>query len=167
MNMRKKQFSSFIVHPSSFSQGFTLIEIMLVIVIILIATGVSVPMFRGTFKSTQMTDASRSVIRITRFARSLAILRQADCTLEFTDTQMILTCSAPGEPQTSRRFPEDITIQEFETESEEPDEGDPKKIVFYASGMNDGYTLTIGDDKDRKKTLTCHPISGKVMIEEK
>ena len=44
-----KNNSPIINHQSSIKNAFTLIEILLVVVIILIATGVSVPLFRGTF----------------------------------------------------------------------------------------------------------------------
>lgn len=148
------------------SFGFTLIEIMLVVVIILIATAVSVPIFRGSFQSTQMTDAVRSTARMARFARSLSILRQADCTLQFEKGQMVLTCDDPEEPQTVRRFPEDIQISNFEILSEADDLPSDRTVRYYANGMNDGFELTLEDDKNRRRTIECHPITGKVTVDE-
>jgi len=139
---------------------------MLVVVIILIATAVSVPIFRGTFQSTQMTDAVRSTARMARFARSIAILKQVDCTLKFEDDKMVLTCADPNEPETSRRFPEDIQISRFETISETDDFSEGRVVRYYANGMNDGFELTLEDDKNRKKIIECHPITGKVTVEE-
>ena len=163
--MRKKQFSSFIVHPSSFSQGFTLIEIMLVVVIILIATAVATPVFRGTFKSTQMTDAVRSTVRMARFARSLSILKQSDCTLKFEENRMILTCADSNEPKTERRFSADIQISNFEISTEKNTAADARVVHYYSNGMNDGFELTLSDDKGRRRIIECHPISGKVTVE--
>ena len=148
------------------SRGFTLIEIMLVVVIILIASAVAAPIFRGTFQSTQMTDAVRSTVRMARFARSLSILKQSDCTLTFKEDQMILTCADENEPDTSRRFPADIQISQFENKSDETISADARVVHYYSNGMNDGFELTLSNDKDRRRTIECHPISGKVTVDE-
>ena len=134
---------------------------MLVVVIILIATAIATPVFRGTFKSTQMTDAVRSTVRMARFARSLAILKQSDCTLKFETDRMVLSCADENEPDTSRRFPADIKISDFESPS-----ADERVIHYYSNGMNDGFELTLSDDKDRRRIIECHPISGKVTVDE-
>jgi len=166
--MEKKKSNTPIFQHSTIplSRGFTLIEIMLVVVIILIATAVSVPIFRGTFQSTQMTDAVRSTVRMARFARSIAILKQTDCTLTFEDDQMVLTSTDPNEPKTARRFPADIQISEFETISEAENFSETRAVHYYSNGMNDGFELTLEDSKNRRRTITCHPITGKVTVEE-
>lgn len=149
------------------SQGFTLVEILLVVVIILIAAGVSVPLFRGTFQSTQMRDAVRSTVRLTRYARSLSILRQQPCTLEFTNGLVRLSCgggtNGPAGEQITRRFPEDIQIADFESIRT----GKPhKRATFYASGVNDGFEVTLRDRRERRTTIECDPYSGKVTVDE-
>ena len=138
---------------------------MLVVVIILIATAVSVPVFRGTFQSTQMTDAVRSAVRMARFSRSLAILRQSDCTLRFTDDRMELVCADPDEPGTMRRLPGDIKIDDFENLSQENTSDTERTVRYYSNGMNDGFILTLGDDKGRRRVIECHPFTGKVSVE--
>ncbi len=160
--MKKYLPSKFDIPCSKFcgSHGFTLIEIMLVVVIILIATAIATPVFRGTFKSTQMIDATRSTVRMARFARSLSILKQSDCTLKFEDNKMVLSCADENEPDTVRRFPADIKISDFESVSDE------RVVHYYSNGMNDGFELTLSDDKDRRRTIECHPISGKVVVKE-
>jgi prepilin-type N-terminal cleavage/methylation domain-containing protein len=163
----KKRHSSFIFHTSSFSHGFTLIEILLVVVIILIATGVSVPLFRGTFQSTQMNDAVRSTIRMARYARSLSILKQDECTLRFKDGLLTLSCGGTNaaEPETSRRLPGDIKISEFENLAEARKLPDEERFVrYYPTGMNDGFSVTFRDEKDRRVTVSCNPISGKTTV---
>lgn len=166
--MEKKNSNTPLFHDANtpFSRGFTLIEIMLVVVIILIATAIATPVFRGTFQSTQMTDAVRSTVRMARFARSMAILKQSDCTLTFEESQMVLTCADPTEPKTVRRFPGDIKISQFENQSEQTSSDDARTVHYYSNGMNDGFELTLSDDKDRRQTIECHPITGKVTVDE-
>jgi general secretion pathway protein H len=166
--MKKCSPSKFEIPCSTFygSRGFTLIEIMLVVVIILIATAIAMPIFNGTFQSTQMNDAVRSTARMARFARSMAFLKKRDCTLQFEETQMVLTSKDPTEPQTVRRFPRDINISEFENTSDETVSDENRVVHYYSNGMNDGFEHTLSDDNDRKKVISCHPISGKVTVEE-
>ncbi len=149
------------------SPGFTLVEILLVVVIILIATAIAVPTFRGTFQSTQMRDAVRSTVRISRYARSQSILRQQPCVLDFTNGLVRLSCgggtNGPAGEQITRRFPEDIQIADFESVRSE---NDKKRVIFHASGMNDGFEVTLRDRNDRRTVIACDPYSGKIKVEE-
>ena len=152
---------------SAIANGFTLIEVMLVVVIILIAAGVAVPKFKGTFKSTQMTDATRSTIRIARYARSLAILKQEICTLRFEDTRLLLLSGTNSvTPEVSRKLPEDLKISLFENLAENNDPDGTRSVQFYPSGMNDGFKVTLSTDEDHHATVVCNPISGKVTVVE-
>jgi len=144
------------------SLGFTLIEIMLVVVLILIITGVGVPKLSGSFSSTRMKDAVRSTIRVARYARSMAILEQADCTLTFATNRISLTSS--NATLAVRRLADEIKITRFENLADSNIEGN--KVLFYSSGMNDGFELTLEDDKNRRQTIECHPITGKVTVDE-
>lgn len=166
----EKENSSTPILPYSHTptRGFTLVEVLLVVVIILIAAGVSVPLFRGTFQSTRMKDAVRSTIRMSRYARSLSILRQEQCMLRFDGGQLSLFCgetNAAG-PEISRRLPEDITVSDFENLSEAGSPSEKEYAVrFDPAGMNDGFSVTFRDDKDRRTTVTCNPVSGKTAVE--
>ena len=144
------------------SSAFTLIEIMLVVVIMLIVAGVAVPKLSGSFSSTRMKDAVRSTIRVARYARSMTIIHQADCTLTFSTNRISLTTA--DATLADRRFPAEIKITDFENLAESNDS--EKKVLFYSSGMNDGFELTFSDDKNRRFTITCNPITGKVEVEE-
>jgi general secretion pathway protein H len=168
MEKRKSNIPAFQYSNIPFSRGFTLIEVMLVVVIILIAAGVVVPKFKGTFKSTQMTDATRSTVRIARYARSLAILQQEICTLRFETNRMIVVRGTnTALPEASRKLPEDIKISAFENladESRPSSEG--RAVKFYPVGMNDGFKVTYSTDNDRRATIVCNPISGKITVVE-
>ena len=135
---------------------------MLVVVIILIVAGVGVPKLSGSFSSTRMKDAVRSTIRVARYARSMAILEQTDCTLSFATNRISLTTS--NATLAVRRLPNEIKITGFENLADQNIEGN--KVLFYSSGMNDGFELTLADDKNRRHTITCNPITGKVKVDE-
>ncbi len=141
---------------------------MLVVVITLIAAGIVIPKFSGTFKSSQMTDATRSTVRIARYARSLAILKQEVCTLSFESNRLMLVCGTNrANPEASRKLPDDINISSFENLVDEDKNSDGSRTVrFYPTGMNDGFNVTLGTDGNRRATVVCDPISGKITVLE-
>lgn len=152
--------------------GFTLMEVLLVVVIILIASGVAVPRLRGTFQHTQMQDATRSTLRMARFARSMAIVRQETCVLTIHTNRIELTIAAAGTnaaQQIVRRFPDDITLAGFESPARPVpgDSGTGHPVRFFPAGMNDGFELTLRDARDRRMLIRCNPITGRTTVEEK
>jgi len=167
MEKRKSNTPAFLYSSIPFSRGFTLIEVMLVVVITLIAAGVVIPKFKGTFKSTQMTDATRSTVRIARYARSLSILKQETCTLRFETNQLVLVCGTNSAvPEARRKLPDDIKISAFENLAEDKFSAGDRSVQFYSAGMNDGFEVTLSTDEDHRATIVCNPISGKVTVVE-
>ena len=63
--------------------GFTLVEMLLVIVIIAIATAVSMPSFVKSLRGNRRRTAARTVIAAGRYARSMAVLHQRPMALTF------------------------------------------------------------------------------------
>ncbi|MEN8254536.1 MAG: prepilin-type N-terminal cleavage/methylation domain-containing protein [Verrucomicrobiota bacterium] len=61
--------------------GFTLIEVILVVVISLILLGVSLPHFAHTYKGSKLRSATRTVSRMARYARSMAIMRETEMSI--------------------------------------------------------------------------------------
>lgn len=163
-----KTFFPITHRQSTILNGFTLIEIMLVVVIVLIAAGVAVPMMSGSSNAAQMRDAVRGTIRTARYARSMAILRQTDCTLSFTTNGISL--SGPDGTMAKRRFSEKINITDFENhaqeENRERDEAPGRTVLFYSSGMNEGFDVTFDDEDGRRRIIECNPVTGKVEVEE-
>ncbi len=69
-------------------RGFTLIEVVLVLVVILIVTGISVPYLAGSYRGTRLRTAARTIERMSRYARSMSILREETLTLMIDTTTM-------------------------------------------------------------------------------
>jgi hypothetical protein len=108
-----------------------------------------------------MKDAVRSTVRVARYARSMAILNQTDCTLSFATNRISLTSS--NATLAVRRLADEIKITAFENLRDDAEDG--RNVLFYSSGMNDGFELTLEDDKNRRATIICNPITGKVEVD--
>lgn len=67
-------------------RGFTLLELMLVIVIMGIMVAVSIPSFSGVFAQTRLTTATSSLASALGFAGRLAVMERLSCRLN-CDTQ--------------------------------------------------------------------------------
>ncbi|MDZ8118423.1 pilus assembly FimT family protein [Pontiella agarivorans] len=86
-------------------RAFTLMEVMLVIVIVAIITGVSLPYFSGTIKGAGLKTTARTISRMSRYARSMAIMREEMMTIVlnqetmeiFLGGELVQTNSADGE----------------------------------------------------------------------
>jgi prepilin-type N-terminal cleavage/methylation domain-containing protein len=67
-------------HPTKKS-GFTLIEIILVVVISMILMGITLPHFARTYKGAKLRIAARTLTRMGNYARGMAILRNTTITI--------------------------------------------------------------------------------------
>lgn len=90
-------FGSIKVNPARHRAGFTLIEVILVVVISLVLMGVSLPYFAHAYKGSKLRVAGRTVTRMARYARSMAIMRETTMTVVLNhDTMEIYLGSAPA-----------------------------------------------------------------------
>lgn len=61
--------------------GFTLVEVILVAVVITIITGIALPYFAGSYRGNKLRLSARTVSRMSRYARSMAIMREEQMTV--------------------------------------------------------------------------------------
>ena len=58
--------------------GFTLIEMMLIVVIMLLASAMAIPSFVRSYRGAKLRTAARTVVMVHRHARSMAVLGQKE-----------------------------------------------------------------------------------------
>jgi len=87
------------IHPQK--NGFTLIEVILVVVISLILLGVSLPQFAQTYKGSKLRSAARTVNRMARYARSMAIMRETTMTIVLDAETMEIYLGGPSQTATN------------------------------------------------------------------
>ena len=81
-------------------RGFSLLELMLVVVIILLASVVAIPSFVKSHKGAKLRSSARTVVMASRFARSTAVLQQKQTAILFDlvkhDIEIVSISESPG-----------------------------------------------------------------------
>ncbi len=88
--------------PGSKRSGFTLIEVVLVMVLLLIISGISVPYFAGTLRGTKLKSAARTIERMSRYGHSMAIMREETLTMVLNPDTMELYMGAEFQTTTNQ-----------------------------------------------------------------
>lgn len=134
-----------VVKPNRKS-GFTLIEVILVVVISLILLGVSLPNFVQAHKGAKLRSAARTVDRMTRYARSQAIMREETMAVVINHETMHIYLGA--------------LVSSTSTTSTNSADGELDQDVLDRLGYTDGADDLAGDagsvDKEVQRQLPEH-----------
>ena len=66
---------------SKSTSGFTLIEVILVLVVIVIISGIALPNLSGSYGNAKLRSTASNIERLGRYARGMAILREQDLSM--------------------------------------------------------------------------------------
>ncbi len=80
-------------------RGFTLLEIIMVVVIIAIASAVAVPMFARSFRGAKLRSSTRTVTMMHRNAQSKAVLGQRYMALLYDEVKGTVELVDQGQPE--------------------------------------------------------------------
>ena len=106
------------VHHSIRDQGFTLLELLIVCLLISISLGLSIPSLRSTLVTDELAAASRKVISLIKSSRAKATTAQEAYLIFYDPTERKLWYQRADEEKTddataSITLPSDVTIQDI------------------------------------------------------
>lgn len=148
-------------------KGFTLVELVLVTMIILVLAGLSTPLFRGPFRNIQLKNTCGKVQQLIRYLRARSIAERTICRMNFDFEQGLIWPTeedetAAGEFKRIKKswartyqIAEGISIQ-----------GETNFITFYPDGKTEQVQITLSDSQGKTYTLTTQKGMGFVKIEQ-
>lgn len=148
-------------------QGFTLIELVLVVFVLLTLTALTVPAFQHTFQSVSEQTAAHRLAELLGYARERAVMDRTSYRVQWDETQGTYWLSADkgvaGAPERlqerwgrTERLPQGVR---FEAESSD--------AAFFPDGTATEASVRLVRDTKVLYEIQVQPLLGKVTITER
>jgi len=171
------------------NSGFTLLEIVIVVILIALVMTLVVPRLVGTFGSASVTSGARQVASMLRYARGRAVMDRLRYRVELdlkngeywlaveTDPIRKRGVFQPTEGNVGgrRKLPGSAVFGEFRNNArtadspDREDQGGPRGdgVVFYPDGRGDSAQLVVQDEKERfGYTIEVMSALGRIVLRE-
>jgi len=152
-------------------QGFTLIEIVLVVGIIGITLGMGAPSFYRAIKREPMRRALVGVADACDMARTQAILHGRTVSVVFDPIEGRYSVEGGAglkgprpDSAASGQIDDSIGIEMLDVNLIEYREAEAAKVRFFANGTCDEFTLILHSDRNEWRKLTVEPTTGIVSV---
>lgn len=125
------------------NQGFTLLELLVVLVIGILMISLVPPLLSGPGETAQLRGAVRQLVAALRYARDEAVIeqREATLTLDLSRRGFYVTGSAR-----EHLLPEDLSIRLFTAQSELLDDASGS-IRFFPDGSSTGGRIELANQR--------------------
>ena len=151
------------------ANGFTLLELVLVLLLMGLIAGLTLPFVVSTLDRIKLQSEVRQIASAIQFTRSEAISRKTLFTfnVDINKSQYWLAIPKQEEVTQSKPIDETVKIMDYQRADETLTEG-IFMILFYPRGNSSGGTIRFKsiDDKDEENiyAVTIDPITGKPKI---
>ncbi|OVE76175.1 type II secretion system protein GspH [bacterium E08(2017)] len=156
---KKIAMPNFELRTSNFRKGFTLVEVLLVLVIVGIVSAVVLPNLAQSLKGNRLRVATRTVVKAGRYARSIAVLKQKPITLTFQLKDSTLTVGGGDEKDNITRKLERINIQSVNIGSDENSGDGNVNVVYQTNGRCEPYELVLVDEEGRSTKIVVDALA--------
>ena len=164
------------VQPISFNPGFTLLEILIVLVIVTLIIGFAIPNFRGAFEQTKLESASRNLVTMLGTAQHLSVIHRLMFQVKFDsnkqeyqiipDSSLLKDNDELPNYARRRKLPDGVKFGTISISTPgTPETGSGTEyLAFYPNGSSDGAMISLHDDSGAIITLQVMKATGLVKI---
>jgi prepilin-type N-terminal cleavage/methylation domain-containing protein len=157
------------------NNGFTLIEIIVVIALISLMLFVAIPRFQGTVLLDNTKEVSRWIILKVRALKERAVLEQKLYVLHVSldSNRLWVTHESMTQEELHNaelhgyELPSDVKVLDVEYPNEEKISVDQAEIRFYKKGYSDKALIHIENDDNEQLSFLIEPFLAKVKLYEK
>jgi general secretion pathway protein H len=150
------------------NKGFTLIEVVIVLTIIILSVALVMPSLSRFSRSIELKAAAKKVSSILKYCRSEASNRGEVYQVLFdSNLREVKIMSLDSAKSSSKTYslPEGIYLKEVDVKSPET-EADLPAIEFYPSGGSNGGTIVLDRQGGAAFKIRVHFLTGAVEIEK-
>lgn len=138
--------------------GFTLLELMIVMVLVALIAGLAAVFFANTLPSSKFNATAREIITTIRYARSLARTQNENQTITIDLDSKKYGIEGRGE----KTIPADVNIKVIDNTSRQEIRSGKCVLVFPAVGGAEGGTIVLWTGK-KSVAINLDPIVGSVV----
>jgi len=152
---------------SAIGKALTFIELLVVLVIIGVMTGISVPGFRRTFDSLEFDNFVKDVYYLNHYLKSTAISARKIYILGIDPAKAVFTASLRDEEtgkaeKLSGKFGKAYAAPKGVTLAVQPAE--KTQVYFYPDGSADAVEITLKGKYDKAATLSIEGALGEIKV---
>jgi general secretion pathway protein H len=145
------------------SRGFTMLEMIAVLLVIAIVAALSPPLFSSGVSASQHRAAARDVAQMLRLARTEAVAKRTDIGVDFNLEQRTMQMPAASNKRIAK-IPEGIDIKLTTTAAETKSET-LASVRFYPDGGATGGRVSL-KVREREYRVDIDWLTGRVSIDE-
>jgi type II secretion system protein H len=142
------------------NRGFSLLELVIVLLIIGLAAGLSYPSLRRGTTALHLRATGRAVLNYLRYAREKSVTEQKEVTVTIDrSAQTVALSDTAGEEQKVLTLPDDVKIVEMRSIEREITDG-PLVTRFLPNGSAENAEIVLKADNGGEIHLIVDPITG-------
>ena len=146
------------------SEGFTLLELVIVILVIALAVGISIPALTHGSAIFQLRAGGRDVLNMFRYAREKAITEQQRLMVVVDrETQKMVLSDEFGDGARTLAMPQHVRIERVVLEGRELVQG-PLVIHFLPNGSSENAEIVLVSDSGAVLRVVTDPITGGARV---
>jgi type II secretion system protein H len=156
--------------------GFTYLELVVVILVIAVLSSVTLPSMRGVFIGSKLKTTARELYTMLKYAQGAAIFQRKiiELRIDTAQNKYKLVLDNEGEKKVRERkysriesvvqLPREVVFAMVNTPVTTKKKQELKSILFYPDGSSSGGEITLISKNNRKFSIFIYPSTGFVEL---